>query len=207
MSTQDDVFMLLQEAEEQNQPPLSVRSLRTRLGKGSYSTIAKARTAWLNKKAEEALQPIPIPEETVRELGNAVWKTLQPFVSLEVEQVQTLSQRRIEIETSEAKSLLQIATETLDEANQKELRFRELSSQLEHQLEQETKERLRLSTELDNSRHECESLQAKLKDALDELHLLKIELEKTRTDKTLTAAVEIAIREVLSKRSQSTEPL
>lgn len=207
MSTQDDVFMLLQEAEEQNQPPLSVRSLRTRLGKGSYSTIAKARTAWLNKKAEEALQPIPIPEETVRELGNAVWKTLQPFVSLEVEQVQTLAQRRIEIETSEAKSLLQIATETLDEANQKELRFRELSSQLEHQLEQETKERLRLSTELDNPRHECESLQAKLKDALDELHLLKIELEKTRTDKTLTAAVEIAIREVLSKRSQSTEPL
>lgn len=203
MSTQDDVFTLLQEAEEQNQPPLSVRSLRTRLGKGSYSTIAKARTAWLNKKAEEALQPIPIPEETVRELGNAVWKTLQPFVSSEVEQVRTHAQRRIEIETSEAQSLLQIATETLDEANQKELRFRELSSQLE----QETKERLRLSTELDNSRHECESLKAKLKDALDELHLLKIELEKTRTDKTLTAAVEIAIREVLSKRSQSTEPL
>lgn len=203
MSTQDDVFTLLQEAEEQNQPPLSVRSLRTRLGKGSYSTIAKARTAWLNKKAEEALQPIPIPEETVRELGNAVWKTLQPFVSSEVEQVRTHAQRRIEIETSEAQSLLQIATETLDEANQKELRFRELSSQLE----QETKERLRLSTELDNSRHECESLKAKLKDALDELHLLKIELEKTRIDKTLTAAVEIAIREVLSKRSQSTEPL
>lgn len=203
MSTQDDVFTLLQEAEEQNLPPLSVRSLRTRLGKGSYSTIAKARTAWLNKKAEEALQPIPIPEETVRELGNAVWKTLQPFVSSEVEQVRTHAQRRIEIETSEAQSLLQIATETLDEANQKELRFRELSSQLE----QETKERLRLSTELDNSRHECESLQAKLKDLLDELHLLKIELEKTRTDKTLTAAVEIAIREVLSKRSQSTEPV
>lgn len=203
MSTQDDVFTLLQEAEEQNLPPLSVRSLRTRLGKGSYSTIAKARTAWLNKKAEEALQPIPIPEETVRELGNAVWKTLQPFVSSEVEQVRTHAQRRIEIETSEAQSLLQIATETLDEANQKELRFRELSSQLE----QETKERLRLSTELDNSRHKCESLQAKLKDVLDELHLLKIELEKTRTDKTLTAAVEIAIREVLSKRSQSTEPL
>lgn len=203
MSTQDDVFTLLQEAEEQNLPPLSVRSLRTRLGKGSYSTIAKARTAWLNKKAEEALQPIPIPEETVRELGNAVWKTLQPFVSSEVEQVRTHAQRRIEIETTEAQSLLQIATETLDEANQKELRFRELSSQLE----QETKERLRLSTELDNSRRECESLQAKLKDVLDELHLLKIELEKTRTDKTLTAAVEIAIREVLSKRSQSTEPL
>lgn len=203
MSTQDDVFTLLQEAEEQNLPPLSVRSLRTRLGKGSYSTIAKARTAWLNKKAEEALQPIPIPEETVRELGNAVWKTLQPFVSSEVEQVRTHAQRRIEIETTEAQSLLQIATETLDEANQKELRFRELSSQLE----QETKERLRLSTELDNSRRECESLKAKLKDVLDELHLLKIELEKTRTDKTLTAAVEIAIREVLSKRSQSTEPL
>ena len=147
MSTQDDVFTLLQEAEEQNQPPLSVRSLRTRLGKGSYSTIAKARTAWLNKKAEEALQPIPIPEETVRELGNAVWKTLQPFVSSEVEQVRTHAQRRIEIETSEAQSLLQIATETLDEANQKELRFRELSSQLE----QETKERLRLSTELNGS--------------------------------------------------------
>lgn len=203
MSTQDDVFTLLQEAEEQNQPPLSVRSLRTRLGKGSYSTIAKARTAWLNKKAEEALQPIPIPEETVRELGNAVWKTLQPFVSSEVEQVRTHAQRRIEIETSEAQSLLQIATETLDEANQKELRFRELSSQLE----QETKERLRLSTELNNSRHECESLQVKLKDALEELHLLKVELEKTRTDKTLTAAVEIAIREVLSKRSQRTEPM
>lgn len=203
MSTQDDVFTLLQEAEEQNLPPLSVRSLRTRLGKGSYSTIAKARTAWLNKKAEEALQPIPIPEETVRELGNAVWKTLQPFVSSEVEQVRTHAQRRIEIETTEAQSLLQIATETLDEANQKELRFRELSSQLE----QETKERLRLSTELNNSRHECESLQAKLKDALEELHLLKVELEKTRTDKTLTAAVEIAIREVLSKRSQRTEPM
>ena len=197
MSTQDEVFALLQEAEEKNQPLLSVRSLRTRLGKGSYTTIAKARTTWLNKKAEEALQPIPISEDTVRDLGNAVWTTLLPFVNSEIEQIRTHAQKRIEIQTSEAKALLQIATETLDEANQKELRFQELASQLEH----ETQERCRLADELDKSHNECERLKTELNETLNELYHLKIDFEKAKTEQISKTAIEIAVREVLAKQS------
>lgn len=125
-SVQEEVFEILDKAQQESKPTPSTRLIRTLIGRGSMSTISKAVQEWNAKRiAQCTTLPAQMPDEAVKIISDAAWKAFSMLMHEQINVMQERAKEQIEFEKREADQLRQTAEEMLAEAANKENAMRE----------------------------------------------------------------------------------
>lgn len=162
INIKESVTSLLDQAEAENRPQPTLRTLRGLIGGGSFSTISQAVKEWRVSKLQEAGSlPQGFDEQAARNIADTVWQAVLPTLQASIEAVQKAAEARIDAERTEAAKLSEAASEMLAEAAMKddalaaaEAKARESASALD-----------KANAELEEARHVIASLKEDLEHA------------------------------------------
>ena len=127
------VYSLIEEAVSQGKEIPSIRMLRTKICRGSFSDITAFVKEWRSKHCQQIdVKPTGFDETSGKALSDAVWAIISPVVSEQVKTLQDAAASQLEIERTETQKLVKNAEEMLAEAESIKKRFAEQETEIHH---------------------------------------------------------------------------
>lgn len=187
MDVKSEVMKALDQYAVKGGKEPTLRSLRSLIGSGSFTTISDAVKEW---KAQQlpAIPELPdaMPEEAARIVCATVWRSVAPLLKQRIDEVRQDAEARIKIERETTARLQAVADETLSDATAKEEALKQAQQRAET-----------LDKELQEIRGELRELRA-AKAALEERNeALQNELGKARQEAVAAQAEAAAIRKMV----------
>ena len=156
------------------------------IGGGSFSTISDAVRSWKYSQLEAEGKAPEMTDKDIAEIGEIVWKAVEPFIQKKVNRLTEQAEARVTIEAQEAGKLKTVSMEMLAEAELKEKN----SESLRQQLSEKTRECVALSVQTDALQREIEELREQLQAARTRNDQLIVGLEQIR-DRAIAAEAEV----------------
>ena len=191
------VNSLLNDLKSKKQPIPSIRQIRTMIGGGSLTTISDAVRHWKYAQLQAVGQALEMKEQDIANIGEIVWKAVEPFLQQKVNRISEQAEARVVIEAQEAAKIKAVAVDMLAEAELKE----KASEALHQQLADKTNECVALSVQVEALQREINNLREQLGEVRKRNDQLLVGIEQVR-DRAVSAEAEVKTLKAVIGMSQ-----